>query len=124
MFHVLLIILYQFLLANGGHLHLYNPSAHLHHHVLQLGLVAASIGGHTAHLILEMETIDRKVEEKAIIKIMSVFLFTSDSTSDDLLLTWPPFSWSPLGAMETSSSPDWEKYFARSINKFLWSKNI
>ena len=28
MFHVLLIILDQFLLANGGHLHLYNPTVH------------------------------------------------------------------------------------------------
>ena len=28
MFHVLLIILDQFLLANGGHLHLYNPTGH------------------------------------------------------------------------------------------------
>ena len=30
MFHVLLIILDQFLLANGGHLHLYNPTVQAH----------------------------------------------------------------------------------------------
>ena len=44
MFHVLLIILDQFLLANGGHLHLYNPNEHyenfaisLHRKLLQVG---------------------------------------------------------------------------------------
>ena len=47
MFHVLLIILYRFLLANGGHLHLYNPTAQTYQK--QILCVTASLNLATAH---------------------------------------------------------------------------